>query len=149
MRLTWTPPGSDPRDLTFRVEDLTPDLYEPIEQVGPWNSLSDFADAMQSGNRRAWRVALWTCLRRDDDPTLQLDDVQPTPAQLTMRYEPEEELLIAEAILTNPDLAPDRRAFWEEQLPALRAAAGKADPGDEASPPGDAPTAGTSPTSSG
>lgn len=148
MRLTWTPPGGDPREFLFRVEDLTPDLYEPIEQAGPWESLTEFERTFRAGNRRAWRVALWTCLRRDDDPAIRLDDVQPKAGDLAAHYEPDEQLLIAEAILADPDLSDGDRAFWQAQMPELRAAAGKADPGGEASPPGDAPTDGTSPTSS-
>lgn len=148
MLIVWTPPGREARTLTFRVEDLTPDLYEPLEQVGPWDNLDDFVDAVMSSNRRAWRAALWTCLRRDDDPALELDDVQPKPGELAMRYEPAEELLMAEAALLDPGLPADRRAFYEGVLPGLREAAGKEPaPDGAASATGDAPTDGTSPTS--
>jgi len=146
--LIWTPPGADPREFIFRVDELTPDLYEPIEQVGPWDNLDDFVEAVMQSNRRAWRVALWTCLRRDDEPDLGLAAVQPRPGEISMRYEPAEELAMAEMALATPGLPEDRRAFYEAALPELRERAGKAGPGDVPSPPDDAPTAGTSQTSS-
>ncbi len=124
--------GADPREFVFRVDELTPDLYEPIEQAGPWDALDEFTRLLRASNLRAWRVALWTCLRRDDDPTLPLDAVQPRPGEVAMRYEPDEELLLAETILLDPDLTPGDRAWWEDKLPALREAAGKApDPADD------------------
>lgn len=146
MRIIWTPPGGEARDFLFRPEDLTPDLYEPIEAVGPWASFGEFVTAVRAGKLRAWRVALWTCLRRDDDPTIELDAVQPAAGEVQARYEPAEELLMAETILLDPDLTPGEREWWEQQLPALRIAAGKApDPADDAaaSPPDDGPGAGT------
>ena len=152
MLVIYTAAGEQPRQYVFRVDELTPDLYEPIEQVGPWDALDGFVEALMAGNRRAWRVALWTCLRRDalaaGGEDVDLVDVTPTAGQLVLRYEPAEELLMAEAALADPGLPADRRAFYEGILPGLREAAGKADEGPAASGPDDAPTGGTSPTSS-
>jgi len=151
MRVIWTPRDGDRREFTFRVEELGPTEYEPVEDAGgsSWDNLEDFEKRIRSGSRKAWRVALWVCLRREHSG-LALEDVQPRADEIEMGYEPAEELLIAELILADPALPAEKRSFWEAQMPGLRAAAGKGEPGTGPgpSPTLDAPTDGTSPTSS-
>jgi len=127
MRLIWTPPSGEPREWIFRTEELLPHEYEPIEECGggAWDNLEDFDLAMRRSMRKAWRVALWICLRRDR-PDLRLAEVVIRADELAMRYEPFEELAIAELALADPDLSEEARDFWARELPTLQAAAGKA-----------------------
>lgn len=148
MILIYTPKDAEPRELVFRPDDLVPDEYERIELLGYWPALPEFIAACQASQRTAWRVALWICLRRDD-PTLGLDAVQPRPLDLQMRYEPDEELALAQAYLADPDLPDGMRTLLEANLPALLEAAGKAPAtGPAPSDTSDAPAGGTSSTTS-
>lgn len=148
MRILWTPPDGPDREFAFRVEDLGPEDYEPIEEHGAWASVEDFDRAVRASSRTAWRVALWICLRRET-PGLALADVRPKPYELVLAYEPAEQLLLAEAMLTDPDLPADQRAMFEATLPDLRAAVGKGEPSTAPAPwpGGDELDAGTPPTS--
>lgn len=147
MLLHWTPPTGDPRTFIFRPDDLRPAEYEPIEALGTWPSLAEFTLACQASQRTAWRVALWVCLRRDD-PAVELDAVQPTPLELAMEYEPDENLALAELNLADPDCPPELRALLEASMPDLLAAAGKA-PGPAASRTSAGRAGGTSRSTSG
>ncbi len=147
MILVWTPADAEPRTFTFRPDAMPPAEYEAIEDVGRWLSLDDFNDAVRASSRTAWRVALWICLRRDN-PTLTLDDVQPKPLEVSLSYEPEEELALAELGLADPDTPPDLRAMFEARRRELTVHLGKDQPGPDPapSPTSDEPAAGTSPT---
>lgn len=148
MQLLWTPADAEPRQFTFTPDDLLPSEYEPIEALGTWPSLADFEVACRSGSLTAWRVALWICLRRDD-PDLSLVDVQPRSGDLSLQYDTDEALAIAEVMLADPDLTPEVRAELEQRLEALRAAAAGKGPGPAASPTSAGPGSGTSRTTSG
>lgn len=142
MIVTYTPAGSPPQTFPFRPFDMGPEEYEPIEALGLWESLEEFDRAVRHSQRTAWRVALWTCMRRED-PDLTLDKVRPRASEVAVRYEPDEELAIAELTLADPDTAPALRAVLEANLPDLRRAVGK-DPGTgdpTPSPSDDAATA--------
>lgn len=150
MILVWTPADAEPRTFTFRPDAMPPAEYEAIEAIGTWPSLTDFDEAIRASSRTAWRAALWICLRRED-PALQLDDVQPTPLEVAMDYEPDEELLLAELALADPELPAQQRALYEAALPGIRARAeGKDQPSSDPapSPTSDTSDAGTSPTTS-
>lgn len=142
MIVTYTPAGSPPQTFPFRPFDMGPEEYEPIEALGLWESLEEFDRAVRHSQRTAWRVALWTCMRRET-PDLTLDQVRPRALEVAVRYEPDEELAIAELTLADPDTAPALRAVLEANLPDLRRAVGK-DPGTgdpTPSPSDDAATA--------
>ena len=147
MILLWTPADAEPRTFTFRPDDMPPAEYEAIEDHGRWASLDDFNDAVRASSRTAWRVALWICLRRDN-PALALDDVQPRPLEVSMAYEPTEELALAELGLADPDTPADLRAMFETRRQELTVLLGKGRPGTapEPSPTSDEPAVGTSPT---
>lgn len=146
MILIWTPADAEPRTFTFRPDDMPPAEYEAIEDVGRWASLEEFNDAVRASARSAWRVALWICLRREN-PALALDDVQPKPLEVSMSYEPAEELALAEIGLADPETPDDLRAMFEARRLELL---GKDRPGTapEPSPTSGEPAAGTSPTTS-
>ena len=116
MIVTYTPAGSPPQTFPFRPFDMGPEEYEPIEALGLWESLEEFDRAVRHSQRTAWRVALWTCMRRET-PDLTLDQVRPRALEVAVRYEPDEELAIAELTLADPDTAPALRAVLEANLP--------------------------------
>lgn len=124
MIVTYTPAGSPPQTFPFRPFDMGPEEYEPIEALGLWESLEAFDRSVRQSQRTAWRVALWTCLRRET-PDLTLDQVRPRALEVAVRYEPDEELAIAELTLADPDTPVDLRAILEANLPDLRRAVGK------------------------
>jgi hypothetical protein len=148
MLILWTPKDADPWEFVFRVEELGPEEYEPIEAHGAWESVEAFDEAVRSGSRTAWRVALWICLRRET-PDLDFDDVRPRPYDVVVNYEPAEQLLMAEVMLADPDLPAGTRSQLEASLPDLRETVGKDDPstGPALSPPVDGPPGGTLATS--
>lgn len=127
MIVTFTPAGGSPREFAFTTTELLPEEYEPIEALGRWASLDEFDAAVRASSRTAWRVALWVCLRRDQ-PGLELEDVRPRANEIRFRYDPEEELAVAEMQLADPDLPAQFRELIEAALPDLRRAVGN-DPG--------------------
>jgi len=145
MILLWTPADGEPRQYTFTPDDLMPVEYEPIEALGTWPSLAEFELACRQQSRTALRVALWICRRRDE-PDLSLVDVQPRSGDISLEYDTDEALAIAEVMLADPDLDPVVRSGVEERMDALRAAAAGKDPGPAASPTSAGPASGTSPT---
>lgn len=149
MILIWTPADAEPRTFTFRPDDMPPAEYEAIENHGRWASLDDFNDAVHASSRTAWRVALWICLRRDN-PALTLGDVQPRPLEISMSYEPTEELALAELGVADPDTPPDLREMFEARIHELTVQLGKGQPGTAPapSPTSETPAAGTSLTTS-
>lgn len=149
MILVWTPADAEPRTFEFRPDSMPPAEYEAIESHGRWASLDEFNDAVRASSRTAWRVALWICLRRDN-PALSLDDVQPRPLEISMAYEPEEELALAELGLADPDTPPELRDAFETRRQELTARLGKDRPGPAPapSPTSETAAAGTSPTTS-
>lgn len=127
MLLTWTPADQPAREFVWRSKELLPAEYEAIEDIGRWQSLDEFDAAVLANNRGAFRVALWICLARED-PDLPLQAVQPLPYDLGMRFEPAEELVIAEARLADPTLGDADRATFERIAAERRVELGKAEP---------------------
>lgn len=97
MQITYRPAGGERRSFRFRPAELRSVEAEAIEFVGGqvWDNFDDFGRLFLSGSRRAWRAALWTCLRRTD-PSLAFDDLDVGVYEVLVEWD-EEELARIEA----------------------------------------------------
>ncbi len=86
MKITYSPAGLPPHVIDFDVDDLTSDEADRIEQAGgtQWDTYGGWIDQFNSAGWRAWRVALWVCLRREGRPDLAFEEFKPRPNEVAI-----------------------------------------------------------------
>lgn len=79
MKIIYTPKEGESQEFTWEPDDFTAAEAETIEEAGgvQWATFGEWANRIDSGGFRAWRVALWVLMRRSN-PELDLNQVQPT-----------------------------------------------------------------------
>lgn len=110
MKLTLTQDDGSLQEYDFQPTRLMSPEAEAIEDAGgpAWTTFEQFGRKFMSGSQRAYRVALWVCMKRAQ-PGIRLSDVSFRVDQLTVAYSDEETRRIREAIEADPDLDEDQR----------------------------------------
>lgn len=111
MKFTYAPKDGEPTPFDIDNESLSTDEAEAIDEAGgtQWRTFAEWADLLNNGGWRAWRVALWIALRRTN-PALGFEEVRPTVGEIIFEI-------------------PDEPKPAEE--PAAESAEGKSETGDE------------------
>jgi hypothetical protein len=112
VKFTYAPKGQDPVTFDIDTNDLSTDEAEAIDEAGgtQWRTFGGWADLLNNGGWRAWRVALWIALRRTN-PELAFEEVRPTVGEIIFEISDESK--------------PDEPAEEPES------AEGKSEPGDD------------------
>lgn len=159
------PDSTDSNEYLLKPERLSSIEAEMVEPLGDgqWETYDEWWKLLEKRHRRAMRVALWVCLHRDN-PSLQLDDVQPSVGQLTWRYDDEYLALLWDRFVEDPKQNTSQEAR-DGYLLMLKQAGWKGNPdsqvvadpletppgspdGQTPTPPAERSTGGGSPTSS-
>jgi hypothetical protein len=103
------PDSTDAVEYTLKPESLPSDEAEMIEGAGDgaWETYHEWWALLDKRHRKAMRAGLWVCLRRTD-PTLRMEDVQPTVGQLTWRYDDEYLSLLWSRFIEDPEQNTDQ-----------------------------------------
>lgn len=69
MRLIYAPKGEEQRTYEFDTETLSGLEAELVEDAGgqKWETYGEWVDQFFRGGWRAAKVALWVCIRRDNE----------------------------------------------------------------------------------
>jgi len=142
VRLIYTPEDGPTQTLLFRAGKVRSTEAEAVEDLGYWSDWDEFVRDFWSDNRRAYRAALWLCLRRTD-PDLAFDDLDYPVDALIVDFEDDERAALLAAIEADTDGDPAVRS-------AALARLGKDEPDDSATgspsqPPGSEPSPSNSP----
>lgn len=110
MKLTLSNDDGSTQEYDFQPTRLMSPEAEAIEDAGgaAWNTFEQFGIKFMAGSQRAYRVALWVCMKRKQ-PGIRLSDLSFRVDQLTVAYSEDETRRIREAIAGDPDLDPDQR----------------------------------------
>jgi hypothetical protein len=132
MQLVYTPEGGEERRWEFEPARLMSVEAELIESVGgeAWDSWPEFANKFISGNRRAYRAALWIFLKREN-PRLKFNELVVRVDELDLDFAPDE---ARKAIEENTELTEQERAELLAELDEAEAESTEA-----AEPPKEAP----------
>ena len=118
MRLIYAPKGEEQRTYEFDTETLSGPEAELVEDAGglKWETYGEWVGQFFRGGWRATKVALWVCIRRDNEKLGFEELANLAPSDLLVDYTTDEE------------------------------DAGKDSEGEDATEPDDSPTASASPT---
>lgn len=110
MKLIYTPADGDRQEFIFRPMELFSFEAEKIEELGgsAWDTLEQFGDLFVRGNRKAWRAALWTMLRREN-PKLKFVELVVQVRELNVELEDEEMASARELVENDQELSDDDR----------------------------------------
>lgn len=110
MKITYVPIDGEKREFIFRPGELTNLEAELIEIQGGeiWDSYEEFGRLFMNGNMRAYRAALWVCLRREQ-PRLKFNDLSFRVDQLNVELEEDERDRIVAAIADDIDIEEEQR----------------------------------------
>ena len=110
MKITYTPNDGEAREFIFRPGELSNIEAELIEIQGGelWATYEDFGRHFMNGGMRAYRAALWICLRRVN-PKIKFMDVSFRVDEIDVDLEQEERDRIQAAIEGDQDLDDDQR----------------------------------------
>ena len=116
MKIIYTPTDGEKREFIFRPGELTNVETEMIEIQGgeAWDTYEDFGRKFMSGSMRAYRAALWICLKRQD-PKIKFLDVSFRVDELDVDLEDDEKGRIYAAIEGDENIDDEQR----EQMLAL------------------------------
>jgi hypothetical protein len=83
MKFTYAPNDGEPISFDIDNESITTDEAEAIDEAGgsQWRAFGGWAELLDAGGWRAWRVALWIALRRTN-PDLGFEEVRPTVGEI-------------------------------------------------------------------
>jgi len=97
-------------EFDFQPTRLMSPEAEAIEDAGgpAWDTFEQFGRKFMAGSQRAYRVALWVCMKRKT-PGVRLADVSFRVDQLLVAYSEDETRRIREAIEADPDMDPEQR----------------------------------------
>jgi len=92
VKIIYAPKGGEPQEFVWEPDDFGSREAELIEEAGgvQWKSFGEWANLIDTGGFRAWRVALWVLLMRQN-PTLDLNEVQPSLKEVMFLHSDNEE----------------------------------------------------------
>jgi hypothetical protein len=110
MKQTLTKDDGTSEDYEFIPRKLMSPEAEAIEECGgmAWNTFEQFGIAFMAGSQRAYRAALWVCMKRKQ-PGIKFHDVSFRIDQLLVDYSDAEKEAIRAAIAIDPELDPAQR----------------------------------------
>ena len=79
MRIIYSPNDGDEQRFDWEPDEFGSREAELIEEAGgtQWKTFGEWANLIDGGGFRAWRVVLWVLLMRQN-PALGLNEVQPS-----------------------------------------------------------------------
>jgi len=129
MKIIYTPDGQEARTWELEPAQFTYPQAEAIEDLGVWATFGDWGKALQAGNRKALRAALWHFLRLEN-PKVAFDDLEPKIGELDADIGASEIAAWREAVQSNPDLTDEQRAELLAEIAEQEAAAAAQIPGE-------------------
>ena len=118
MKIIYTPSDGERQEFIFRPGELTNVEAEMIEIQGgeAWDTYEEFGRKFMNGNMRAYRAALWICLKRHQDPKIKFMDVSFRVDQIDVDLEEDEKERIYTAIESDENIDPEQRELMLEML---------------------------------
>lgn len=107
MKIIHKPVDGERKEYTFRPGELSNFEAEAIEDRTDWN-WEEFAAKFMNGNMRAYRAALWTCLRREN-PRIKYDDVSFRVDEIDVDLEEDEKNRLWARVENDQSLDDDER----------------------------------------
>lgn len=135
MKIIYIPEGEKQQDYVFKPLRTPSADAEAIERVGgeDWSNYREFCTQLEQGRLKAARAALWTVLKREQNPRLQFAELVVFPTEIVVAYD-EDEITEARARAKSGEIPEDLAA---EILSVLGDDEGKDEPSESSEPPTD------------